>query len=441
MVAAWGESSDEDSDDEDEDEQALMAIGESDEESEVSIIHLKDRINFLSKERLSELLLDFIDESKDINNEEKQMSKECVILKAKFKNLELRVSETVSENTALKNQVHEFESNVLELRSENLILKLGTSKKTADCTQLTLEENVGKLKDELYKKDKHEHDDEAIGLVRNLNETTIHTKVALEEETGDGTGLFTQGNLTGGIEQRENEPQTSMELIHEPIPQNKLDEDGTVIRNKSRLVVQGYSQEEVIDYDETFAPVARFVLVGSKAGVETTESGGIGGKKKKEKEKESKGIRSAVREKGKRGVDSSPTPVSLTKDTGAMVVWGEKSTGVEESVKKTGGNGSGEAAEGLFQLGKNIDEPILSEQETLADLLKRVNESYNPKKKGSGAKDVEIERLKKRLAEVETQRDAVRTELAREKEKNDGILQDMLKLLQAKNQAPSSSQS
>ena len=50
----------------------------------------------------------------------------------------------------------------------------------------------------------------------------------------------------------------------------------------------------------------------------------------------------------------------------------------------------------------------------------------------SGAKDVEIERLKKRLVEMETKRDALRTELAREKEKNDGILQGVLKLLQVK---------
>ncbi|XP_070015801.1 uncharacterized protein [Nicotiana sylvestris] len=41
----------------------------------------------------------------------------------------------------------------------------------------------------------------------------------------------------------------------------------------------------------------------------------------------------------------------------------------------------------------------------------------------NGAKDAEIERPKKRLVEVETKRDALRTELAREKEKNDGILQ------------------
>ena len=38
---------------------------------------------------------------------------------------------------------------------------------------------------------------------------------------------------------------------------NKLDEKGIIIRNKAKLVAQGYNQEEGIDYDETFAPVAR----------------------------------------------------------------------------------------------------------------------------------------------------------------------------------------
>ncbi|XP_070025934.1 uncharacterized protein [Nicotiana sylvestris] len=138
------ESSHEDSEDGDGDEQALMAIGESDKESEVSIIYLKDKIKFLPKEMLSELLLDFIDESEDLNNEKGQLSKECVILKAKCKSLERRASERASENVELKNQVHELDTTVLELRSKNLKLKLGTGKKKADHTHLTLEKNVGK---------------------------------------------------------------------------------------------------------------------------------------------------------------------------------------------------------------------------------------------------------------------------------------------------------
>ncbi|GJX72588.1 putative ribonuclease H-like domain-containing protein [Tanacetum coccineum] len=38
---------------------------------------------------------------------------------------------------------------------------------------------------------------------------------------------------------------------------NKTDERGIVVRNKARLVAQGYKQEEDINYDEIFAPVAR----------------------------------------------------------------------------------------------------------------------------------------------------------------------------------------
>jgi len=42
---------------------------------------------------------------------------------------------------------------------------------------------------------------------------------------------------------------------------NKMDEHGVITRNKARLVAKGYNQEEEIDYDETYAPVARLKVV------------------------------------------------------------------------------------------------------------------------------------------------------------------------------------
>nr|GEW08316.1 putative ribonuclease H-like domain-containing protein [Tanacetum cinerariifolium] len=42
---------------------------------------------------------------------------------------------------------------------------------------------------------------------------------------------------------------------------NKKDERGIVIRNKARLVAQGHTQEEGIDYEEVFAPVARIKAI------------------------------------------------------------------------------------------------------------------------------------------------------------------------------------
>ena len=42
---------------------------------------------------------------------------------------------------------------------------------------------------------------------------------------------------------------------------NKQDQDGIVVRNKERLVAQGYTQVEGLDFGETYSPVARLEAI------------------------------------------------------------------------------------------------------------------------------------------------------------------------------------
>ncbi|KAK6131030.1 hypothetical protein DH2020_035228 [Rehmannia glutinosa] len=42
---------------------------------------------------------------------------------------------------------------------------------------------------------------------------------------------------------------------------NKMNEEGSKVRNKARMVAKGYCQEEGIDFDETFAPVAKLEAI------------------------------------------------------------------------------------------------------------------------------------------------------------------------------------
>ena len=48
---------------------------------------------------------------------------------------------------------------------------------------------------------------------------------------------------------------------------NKIDENGIMVRNKARLVTQGYSQIEGVDFEETFAPVARLESISLFVGM------------------------------------------------------------------------------------------------------------------------------------------------------------------------------
>ena len=99
-----------------------------------------------------------------------------------------------------------------------------------------------------------------IGLLSLIEPTTID-----EALSDDGWILSMQEELN------QFQRNDVWDLVHKPLQKNiigtkwvfknKLNEQGEVTRNKARLVAQGYSQQEGIDYTETFTPVARLEAI------------------------------------------------------------------------------------------------------------------------------------------------------------------------------------
>ncbi|GJQ92456.1 retrovirus-related pol polyprotein from transposon TNT 1-94 [Tanacetum coccineum] len=86
-------------------------------------------------------------------------------------------------------------------------------------------------------------------VIGNLNQRTLIWIIAMQEELNQ----FIANDVWELVPQPKNMTIIGTKWVF----RNKLDENGVVSRNKARLVAQGYNQQEGIDYDETYAPVAR----------------------------------------------------------------------------------------------------------------------------------------------------------------------------------------
>nr|GFB96625.1 putative ribonuclease H-like domain-containing protein [Tanacetum cinerariifolium] len=100
---------------------------------------------------------------------------------------------------------------------------------------------------------------ESIILVSPIPTTRIHKDHPTSQIIGDLSSTTQTKSMARAVRYQGGISQMFNEDFHTCI--NKKDERGIVIKNKARLVAQGHTQEEGIDYEEVFALVARIEAI------------------------------------------------------------------------------------------------------------------------------------------------------------------------------------
>ncbi|GJS20450.1 retrovirus-related pol polyprotein from transposon TNT 1-94 [Tanacetum coccineum] len=91
--------------------------------------------------------------------------------------------------------------------------------------------------------------------------TRIHKDHPLDQVIGDLQSATQTRKMSKNLKEHGKNPKRKRAIGSKWVFKNKKDERGIVIRNKARLVAQGYTQKEGFEYDEVFAPVTRIEAI------------------------------------------------------------------------------------------------------------------------------------------------------------------------------------
>ncbi|GJU01775.1 copia protein [Tanacetum coccineum] len=179
----------------------------------------------------------------------------------------MKIQEKKTECNDQEKEDNVNNTNNLNAASINEVNTVGT--KTS--IELLIDPNMHALEDySIFDSISDDQDDGTEADMNNLETTIqvspiptirIHKDHPLNQVIGDLQSATQTRNMSKNLEEYRKNTKRKRVIGTKWVFKNKKDERGIMIRNKARLVAQGYIHEEGIDYDKVFSPVARIEAI------------------------------------------------------------------------------------------------------------------------------------------------------------------------------------
>ncbi|GJZ92697.1 retrovirus-related pol polyprotein from transposon TNT 1-94 [Tanacetum coccineum] len=157
---------------------------------------------------------------------------------------------------------------VIQVKRMKVMIKRINAVGRKSSIKLPNDPNVLELEDIVYSDDDKDvgteadmHNLDAFMPVSPILTTRIHKDHPIKQIIKDLNSAPQTRRMIKNLEEHVDLPNGKRAIGTKWVFRNKKDERGIVIKNKAMLIAQRYTQEEGIDYDEVFAPVARIKAI------------------------------------------------------------------------------------------------------------------------------------------------------------------------------------